>query len=169
MERKVGEVFNDGSVKIQTIEGIGCAGCCYWGKCNEYLFKNIIGYCSQYDRKDNKPVTYRLHRILAEAWLDNPDNLPFVKHKNDNKSDNSVDNLAWGANPDNVKEGYDNGCYKFFTRSYKIKAVRKTDKIEFTFDSIRSAALALSMDRKAISAILKNLKNNNSLFEFYYI
>ena len=46
------------------------------------------GYTLVRIRKDNKPVTYRLHRILAEAWLDNPDNLPFVKHKNDNKSDN---------------------------------------------------------------------------------
>ena len=68
-------VFNDGSVKIQTIEGIGCAGCCYWGKCNEYLFKNIIGYCSQYDRKDNKPVKFiKIGQVknidLGNDWAD---------------------------------------------------------------------------------------------------
>lgn len=111
---------------------------------------------------------YRLHRIVAECWLPNPDNLPFVKHKNDNKKLNNVENLEWGANPDNVKEGYDNSCYKFHTRSYKVSAIHKETKEKLVFKSLRSLAETLSLNRKNVAAILDGKKLNTYNYEFCY-
>ncbi len=43
------------------------------------------------------------HRLVAEYFLPNPDNLPYVHHKDENKLNNSVENLQWVSESENVK------------------------------------------------------------------
>ena len=45
--------------------------------------------------KDGKPKQFLVHRLVAEAFLPNPDNLPVVNHKDGNPSNNNVSNLEW--------------------------------------------------------------------------
>ncbi len=118
---------------------------------------------------DGTNKCFRLHRILAECFIPNPNNLPFVKHKDDNKDNNSIDNLEWGANPDNVKEGYDNCCYRFNTRSYKVKVTNINTGEELEFKSIRSLSESLGLNRKNVAAIMKNKKSNTYEYTFEYI
>ena len=54
---------------------------------NEYLFVNLY--------KDGKRKPYLIHRLVAEAFLPNLDNLPQVNHKDENKENNCVENLEW--------------------------------------------------------------------------
>ena len=45
--------------------------------------------------KNNKREKKKVHRLVATAFIDNPNKLPIINHKNEIKDDNKVDNLEW--------------------------------------------------------------------------
>lgn len=57
--------------------------------------KNKDGYLHLGLRKDGEYRQYGVHRIVAEAFIPNPDNLPQVNHKDENPLNNNVSNLEW--------------------------------------------------------------------------
>lgn len=57
-------------------------------------------------RLDNK--TKYVHRIVAETFIPNPDNKPFVDHIDRNRSNNSVENLRWVTSTENNNNKKDN-------------------------------------------------------------
>ena len=47
---------------------------------------------------------YSIHRLVAEAYIPNPENKPCVCHKDNNKLNNPVDNLYWGTQKENLEQ-----------------------------------------------------------------
>lgn len=62
------------------------------------------GYKSVQLCKDGKHKPYYVHRLVATAFIDNPDNLPQINHKN-GKTNNNVDNLEWCSALYNINYG----------------------------------------------------------------
>jgi len=58
----------------------------------------------------DETVSKTVHRLVADAWIPNPKNLPIVNHKNGNRDDNRVENLEWSSvSANNMKENKNNG------------------------------------------------------------
>lgn len=67
--------------------------------------KNNCGYEIVTLSKDSKMYCYPVHRLVAKAFIPNPNNLSDVNHKDENKLNNSVDNLEWLSHRDNMNYG----------------------------------------------------------------
>lgn len=57
--------------------------------------KTKKGYCNVSLYKDQHGKSVYVHRLIAETYIPNPDNLQYVRHKDGNKLNNCVDNLYW--------------------------------------------------------------------------
>ena len=66
---------------------------------------NSSGYLLVELYKNNIKKKYSVHRLVAEAFIPNPYNLPQVNHKDENKLNNNVDNLEWCTNEYNINYG----------------------------------------------------------------
>lgn len=58
---------------------------------------------------NGRHISKRVHRLVAEAFIPNPENLPIVMHKNNNKKDNNVENLKWGTVSENTQQAFEDG------------------------------------------------------------
>ena len=58
--------------------------------------------------KNGKAKWYALHRVVAECYLDNPENLPHINHIDGDRANNSVANLEWCTHLQNIKHAMDN-------------------------------------------------------------
>ena len=65
----------------------------------------ISGYLRIGLYKNNNYKHYLIHRLVAETFIPNPDNLPQVNHKDENKTNNNVENLEWCDRKYNMNYG----------------------------------------------------------------
>ena len=78
---------------------------------------------------DNETKLLGVHRIVAEAFIENPNNLPQVNHKNGDKADNRAENLEWVTNTQNIQHSIENGMRD--PKLYSRPLVRIDDGKEF--------------------------------------
>lgn len=68
------------------------------GQYREKILTNTpdkIGYLTVGLSKNGKRKNFKVHRLVAEAFIENPNNHPIINHKDENKQNNCVNNLEW--------------------------------------------------------------------------
>lgn len=103
--------------------------------------------------KNGKTKTYLIHRLVAEAFIDNPDNKPCINHIDENGLNNHVSNLEWCTYKENNNHGNHNK--KIAEAAKKSVMCVETGEI---YSSLGEAADAFNV---AISGICASCKNPN--------
>lgn len=112
---------------------------------------NSFGYYDTRVCKDGMKKSAFIHRLIAEAFIPNPDNKPLVNHINGIKTDNRVENLEWCTNSENMIHAVSLNLVCPFC---KKKVVDKCTGQEYS--SIKVAAKSLSIPPRELKSILRN-------------
>lgn len=127
-------------------------------KQNETLLKQKTtrdGYYEVGLRKNNDVAYIRVHRLVALAFIPNPNELPVINHKNHNRKDNKVENLEWCS-------------IKYNNRYSKAKKVVQLDKSHKTIKIWECMSDVYNELGISVSNISKCCKNNKFTAKGFY-
>ena len=116
---------------------------------------NADGYLNlQLSDRDN-PKTVRIHRLVAEAFIPNPDLLPEVNHKDEDKTNNAASNLEWCSHGYNSRYGT-RGARISKKHSKPVEAYAPGEShASIRFDSISHAAEYFGVAGESVRQAIK--------------
>ena len=118
-------------------------------------------------KRENKTI----HRLVAMAFIPNPNSYKVINHIDGNKLNNNVNNLEWCTQSYNIKHSYDNNLHiptiekAINSRKRKILCHQNNKK----YNSIIEAAKDLNLNTGKICEVCKGTRNHTKGYTFEYI
>lgn len=131
-------------------------------------------YCDIYDNKQGRNIQRRVHRIVAETFIPNPNGYNIVGHKNNIKSDNRVENLYWTTASENTQKAVDDGLLvnaKGYENSQSMPVIMfetLTNKKVEEFGSIGEASKKTGLCKNTIARQAKYKRPVKKKYYFRY-
>lgn len=123
------------------------------------------GYRQAYlTAKNGKSKKEFIHRLVALAFIPNPNNLPQVNHIDENKQNNCVDNLEWVSIKDNANHG---------TRNKRVSKANSIPvycvELDKTFYGAREAERELGINHSSISKACRGIQKTTGGYHWCYV
>ncbi|UEL49860.1 HNH endonuclease [Terrisporobacter hibernicus] len=124
------------------------------------IFQDKNGYICVRISKDKKAKNQFVHRLVAEAFIPNPQNKHQVNHIDGDKTNNNVSNLEWSTPEENIQHAYKNGLNiplrgEINPRSQKVKCINTG----IIYSSIKEAQRKTGVYQASIGKCCKGERN----------
>lgn len=145
--------------------------------------KDKYGYLNIVLNKNGKSKTFKVHRLVAITFIPNPNNLPEVNHKDENKLNNSINNLEWCTSKYNCNYGnHSKNISKSLTgrtlseqtkklmsdsRSIKVVQLSLNDELIKIWNSLRETD-KFGYNHSCVSACCRGIKKTHRGFKWIY-
>lgn len=126
-------------------------------KSDKQSYKRVTLY------KDKKQKTFLVHRLVAEAFLPNPENKPIINHKDGNPPNNEWTNLEWCTYRDNLMHAFANKMNK---NPVQVTLKNKKTGKEYKFYSMAEASRFAGKNHGFVS---RRIKSKNYEFDGWTI
>lgn len=129
-------------------------------------WKTKTGYLSYMFCQNGKKKTFRVHRLVAMYFLENPFHLPYVNHRDGDKTNNNVDNLEWCTAKENDEHARENGL-KEQNKPVICEDIKTKEKQSFI--SVSEASAFLGINKGSICKVLQGRRNQVHGYAFSYL
>ena len=129
---------------------------------------NGYGYLRVTLFKDGKHITHRIHRLVANTFIPNPENKPEVNHIDEDKENNCVDNLEWCTRKYNCNHGTRTER-SAKTQSKPVLAISKDKKSYLYFNSAKDAERLRGFNHSSIASCCRDKRKTHKGYTWQYV
>ena len=137
---------------------------------NKYIkhFNNGFGYEYVMLSLNGKYKQYKVHRLVAQAFIPNPENKPFVNHIDCDRSNNYYKNLEWCTQKENINYAQRVNS-SFNDRNKKVEQYDKENNLINTYESISEASRKTGITITSISYSANGKRKTGGGFIWHFV